>query len=334
MPVFGNLNIILHGLLFLELKASPQLTWLEITAPNLSGNHDLLMGTPGNLVNVNGQQIHWETLSGLTGGSPQKLIDGIPLDVPDSILQFDRNETNTGNIDKPNGDQGKIFLPWPAHWDVIRRDNRPAMGTRLPMKSLDQQVHTSIERRCGNTIGVCTVLSYTFSLLKLLPIPGWTPTANVHIYFQPQKLETNADVNNDLRNASFQLFSSDNFDLAMVDTGNNASTPIGRNPFPPNSGLSIIDELSLAETVSVVDPKTIEDEELRKKIAASLLAIQDYLLSILLIEANPLSIGFSGKHNLSGQGQNKIEERTNTEIAISMLMASPANCPTLFLGGS
>ena len=74
----GKLNIIVHGLLFLELKSN---SVLAITAPQLD-KHNLLMGTPGNLQNINNQEIHWESIPGVTPGTPvTPFIEGIPRDV-------------------------------------------------------------------------------------------------------------------------------------------------------------------------------------------------------------------------------------------------------------
>ena len=303
----GKLNIILHGLLFLELKSTPN-TWLEITAPDLSSNHNLWMGVAGNLQNINNREIHWETIPGVTAGRPGDPVEGIPGDVPDTLFRFSRNTTGVGNIDLPNN-QGKIFLPWPGSWDTIRRGPRPNLGTRSPDKPSAQQVHTQLERLCSKTIGVATVLTYD-AALDVPQLPGWVPTLNIEIYFQPDQPENVTAVNADLAKASKSLFSSDSFDLQIneKDGSLSASTPIGKTKFRPNSGLTFNDEVSLNEKVAVIDPRELNDP-LRKCVAA---------LRSFLLERQ--------EQKISGT-------RSETaEFHASLMMASPANCPMFFLG--
>jgi hypothetical protein len=314
------LNVILHGLLFLELKNGSSSPQLQITAPDLSSNHDLLIGVPGNLQNINFKEIHWEdpTLK-LKGGLPGlPAVNGVPTDVPDSIFQFSRTSTQVGDIDKSHI-QGKIILPWPAKWATIRKDNRPPLTTRLQNKPVDQQVHTDIERRCGNIIGVVTVLTYTYPL-SFPPIPGWTPSTNIEIYFQPKGRETVQEVNADLRAASFQLFSSDNFDLAIDISTGNTSTPIGQMPFPPNSGLSIEDELSLNENVMVIDPRNLDPQ-----VKQALLTLEEYLDQLeAAVTTTPLQ-------RTQSSDLSKLKNAAQLR-RMPLFIASPANCPTMFLG--
>jgi hypothetical protein len=323
------LNIILHGLFFLELKSTTTLNWLEITAPNLQANHDLSMGVPGNLQNINGQIIPWEQLPGLNGGSPGKLIGGIPMDVPDQIYQFSRHETEVGNIDK-QGNQGIIRLPWPKQWRTIRLGDRPSLTTRLSQKSVNTQVHTNIENRCNNVIGVATVLTYDYAL-SLPPIPGWSPSLNLEIYFQPKDPESIADVNDDLRTASAQLFSSDNFDLAIIDSGSssNASTPIGKTLYPEHSGLSIGDELFLNELVRVIDPSMIDNIDVKDAIVK----LQLFLLTLppIIFESNIVPHQMPPTSQQESHGIRKMDQIESLN-PLNILMASPANCPMFFLG--
>jgi len=285
------LNIILHGLLFLELKSTTTSSWLEITAPNLQTNHDLWMGVPGNLQNINGQTISWAQLPGLNGGSPGKLIGGIPMDVPDQIYQFGRIETEVGDIN-PQGNQGIIRLPWPSQWRTIRLGNRPNLTTRLPQKSLNKQVHTCIENRCNNVIGVATVLTYDYALS--LP-----PT-------------------------------SDNFDLAMVDLGSssNTSTPIGQMRYPEHSGLSIGDEISLNEVTRVIDPTAVDNVEVKDAIVK----LQLFLLTLPPIIFDPDDTRLvHGALRQSADSLYKTDQIDGLKSS-NIFMASPANCPLFFLG--
>ena len=325
MAIVGNVNIILHGLLFLELKKSASLTWLEITAPQLT-DHNLLVGVPGNLQNINGKEIHWET--SFQGGQPGVLNGGIPGDVPREVFQFSRSGAETGDIDG-TGIQGKIFLPWPAQWKTIRRGDRPALDTRLPRKSAEKQVQSHIKNRCNTMIGVATVLSYNYPL-SLPPIEGWSPSVNIEIYFQPKHREDIRNVNDDLTAASKQLFKSDNFDL-IFDTGNsNASTPIGEVQYPDHSGLSVGDEISLNEIVRVVDPKAVIDKTVKDAIAT----IQAYILTLPPIIVAPDTSAV--RESLASQYARHDEKRPSQGDSpiqpISVMMASPANCPMLFLG--
>ncbi|HET8887988.1 MAG TPA: hypothetical protein VFQ41_03725 [Candidatus Angelobacter sp.] len=312
----GSLNIILHGLLFLELNKNSKLTWLEITAPKLP-KHNLLMGTPGNLQNINNQRIHWETGMGLTPGTPRQPFDeGIPEDVPDTLFRFNRNTTDVGDIDL-TGDQGKIFLPWPGQWDTIRRGNRPNLASRLPGKALPKRVNIHIERLCSTQIGVATVLTYDYTT-NLPPLPNWSPNVNIEVYFQPDNPETVAEVNADLRTASQVLFSSDNFDLKFKEDDNSirTSTPIGKTKYPAHSGLTVTDELSLSEKVTLLDPLKIPDG-----LRDCLSSLESYLL---LQSSNP---------GLSGTDASKTITDERAERYMSYMMANPANCPMFFLGG-
>jgi hypothetical protein len=310
----GKLNIIVHGLLFLELKSN---SVLAITAPQLD-KHNLLMGTPGNLQNINNQEIHWESIPGVTPGTPATpFIEGIPQDVPSTLFKFNRNTTDVGNINLA-GDQGKIFLPWPNSWDTIRRGGRPKLTSRLlGTKDPKKQVRTHIERLCSTQIGVATVLTYDFTV-SLPSIPNWSPTVNVEIYFQPDNPEKVSEVNDDLATASKKLFSSDSFDLKIdeKDGGLSASTPIGQTKYPEHSGLSVTDELSLNEKIMLINPFDLSNP-LRK----CLVSLQSFLLQQVTVQ------GQTVKHPSEQNSDAELERYS------LMMMASPANCPMFFLGG-
>jgi hypothetical protein len=321
----GLLNVFFQGLFFWELKQDASSSWLEITAPKMEANHDLLGGVLGNLQDLNNQTVDWRAVPGLPHCTPQPSGTSIPGDVPKTMYQFTRKQTGVGGITGPN--QGKILLPWPSSFFTIRNASRPALTTRIPTKPPGSQVHMDVENLSSTTIGVVTLLQYTFPL-NLPPIPGLrSPTVNLHFYFQPKNVQTVPEVNDDLRDAS-PLFQNDNFDLKIDENASAASTPIGASPYP-TIGVTPQDELALNERVLV-----IPGGRCGTKVQDCLGQIQVCLEAVEAdLSLREHTAALQGDKKPSSQERKRVSKNeSESRRALSFMMANPANCPMFFVG--
>lgn len=281
----GTINIMIHGLFFMEHKTVTGLgDVLVITAPDLS-DHNFMGGAHDNLVVLNYQTIDWSTPGILKGGTPQPTVDGIPRDVLSTILQFSGIVTKTGGI--VGTGKGQIKLPWPNGFFSRRLGSTPIFLNT-------SQIGNDITSRCGSQTGVVTGFAYS-SDWPLPTLPGWGPTLNFHFYFQPPKAHDIDGVNNDLSLAA-AIFGSGAkyFDLQMDDS-NVLTTPVGTGTFVP--GLGVEDEISVDEKLQLVQPTSQKP-------------FLDCLSQGGITIAAPVAGGANFFYNL----------------------ASPANCPNMFLG--
>ncbi len=320
-PATGLLNVFLQGLFFLEVKQDADGPWLEITAPEMRTNHDLLAGVPGNLQDINHQIVNWRNVAGLQHGTP-KGSGTIPSDVPNTMYQFTRSATGVGDIVGSN--QGKILLPWPNNFFTIRQAARPGLKTRLPNKPPDSQVHNDIEKLSSKTIGVVTLLQYAFSP-NLPPIPEWPmPSINIHFYFQPKTPQQIKDVNEDLKNAS-PVFRNDSFDL-QIDENASATAPIGAAPYP-TIGVSSQDELALNERVQIIPSRRcVPVQDCLGQLQSCLEELETDLSLAEQTGPNKETSPLDRQHGRISK------DREKARRSLSFMMASPANCPMFFVG--
>jgi len=244
MPTKGHLNILLHGLFFMEANGNN----LEVYAPPTVSGHNFMGGTRGNITDLNAipGAIDFTQPSGLLQG--KKTAD--EKDVKPTILQFSRTET-VGTFKTKQANR-LIVLPWPQQFFSIR------LGDLAGFKfdsSGSAKVGTDIVTRCGNagknkSIGLVTGLNYFADFPDPL-LPGEVPSRNIHFYYDPGTGHDVNAVNADLINAQGIFTASSGFDLQMDKNSTFPVTPLDNPKVLPNTirGLTPEDGLSLGEPV-------------------------------------------------------------------------------------
>jgi hypothetical protein len=225
----GNVNILLHGLFFMEQDDNNNLV---IRAPKLN-DHVFLAGTTRNL--QAGTDMNWSKGYGLKGGTPSvSKGKGIPPEVKASILQFTREETGVGNFKTdPNLYFGTITLPWPQNFYPLRQ------GGPLQFDLNRKNVGPAIANRCKGQIGTTICLQYGYDFSGPV-LPGSTPTMNFQLHLASCK---DNDHVNDALDAASAIFNQPNFDLHIL----NSSTYTDVDQDPGILGVSPEDEESADE---------------------------------------------------------------------------------------
>jgi hypothetical protein len=234
MPTPGTINILLHGLFFLETKSNN----VEIFAPQVP-NHRFAGGTRGNITDIT-TGINWT--GSLTGKGAAN-----EAEVASTILQFSKQ--TVGGFKQKDVNR-LITLPWPNQFFSIRRS---ALAGFQYDTSVPHVVGDEIKRRCGtngnNQIGLVTVLSYGGSFADPT-LPGQTPTRNIHFFHDPGLPHDVGAVNADLQACRPVFNKKDAFDLLMDKNGSFPTTPLDDpTSLPSGVGITPEDGLSLNEPV-------------------------------------------------------------------------------------
>lgn len=245
-----NLNIVLHGLMFMELNRTSG--FLEISAPLMKQHaHRFKGGTRGNLVDLIGP-IDW-TGGKLTGkqGDPDPTKDVSP-----GILQFSKHplETEVGAFN-PKDAKRLIKLPWPISFSAYRAADinsfTPQPGV-IGQNILKWCKRTNATTGKPNTmVGLITVLNYTYDFPDL-PIPGLTHSWTLHFFHNGNLHGPIAEVNDDLQDAADAFTNPAGFDVRLKPDGNYPRVPLDPANILPK-GMTPEDELSLDEPITALD---------------------------------------------------------------------------------
>jgi hypothetical protein len=183
--VQGRINILLHGLFFMQGNANNPTKWLlEIFAPDISDHH-VFGGSWENVQELN-QDVDWTT-TGLHGKDQPTMSDKspIPTDIETSIPQFSRDETKVGDLTGPY--RRKLTFPWPQQIKSLRRGDFDTYFR--PQIIANSEVGSNITKYCKGPNGSallgtvpCLVYQYDF---PALPGTNWAPTLNYHFYHEP-----------------------------------------------------------------------------------------------------------------------------------------------------
>ncbi len=250
-----NLNVVLHGLFFMELNRNTN--YLEIYAPVVNTPHYFQGGVRGSLVDLSGMAspIDWSGDVNLTGKGSDPTPQG---DVNPAILQFSSYGTETGiGGFKPKDLRRLIILKWPMKFTSLRLTDisnfKPDPGS---------VVGKNIQKWCsrfGNkNVGIAAALQYTYKTSAPV-LPGTGLSWNFHFYFNAPPGERTKDVNADLKDAANIFVNQQGFDLHFDENTNYPAVPLDPPASLQNSGLNQEDELSLYEPV-----KTLVDVSLNQ----------------------------------------------------------------------
>jgi hypothetical protein len=236
----GNVNILLHGLFFMEANGNN----LEIYAPPTVSHHSFQGGVRGNIVDLNSitAPIDW------SGGVLTGKTTADPSEVKPTILQFSRQ--NTVGAFQPKQRNRLIILPWPKQFFSMRLSGLD--GFKYD-HSGSATIGKEIERRCGagrnKVIGLVTGLQYSADLSGPV-LPGETLDRNIHFYYDPGLPHDIHAVNDDLKKSKAIFSIGDGFDLQMDENAPYPTTPLDDpGNLPDIIGLTPEDGLTLNEPV-------------------------------------------------------------------------------------
>ena len=248
--VTGTVNILIHGLFFMQGNASNLQKWLfEIFAPQLTDHH-VFGGSWENVRELN-QDVDLTT-SGLHGkdvptmGPPSP----IPVDVETSIPQFSRDETKVGDLTGPY--RRKITLPWPKDIKCLRRGDFDTYFR--PQATANSIVGDNIIKYCKGQhrsalLGTVPCLIYDYDFPSL-PGTNWFPTLNYHFYHEPCSDPTSTTHANNALDEAAKLFQhSDKFKLILDD-------PLSDDPVLPGS----VDDQSVLGVTPEKDEMSLNED--------------------------------------------------------------------------
>lgn len=316
-PASGNdFYILLHGIMFMEhgtQEISPQkdIHTLVATLPSIA-SHILFCGLPpSSIVRCDTASIDW-TSSGLpTTNKPNANFSSsctltiqpsdIPQDIPQSMLQFSRSDTDVGQLNQTQYIAHKLIFPWPNDFQTIRLNDRPPFDTDFPAKQ-KVQVKDAIARCCPSPVGVVSVLHYVSGPIAPPFPPGSQPVTKYHYYFQdPSGL---GDINSHLKEAKKVFQNSNNFDLTVNMEGEVlTSAPVEAPGLP---GLDESDEYAYLEPHKLSKFVSLYLKEKKaRKLAKTTKKKKDYKVAKSLAA--------------------ELDERLQG-------LASSANCPNFYIG--
>lgn len=253
--VTGTVNILIHGLFFMQGNASNSQKWqLEIFAPQLTDHH--VFGGSWENVRELTQDVDL-TSSGLSGKNVPAMAPNspIPADVETSIPQFSRDETKVGDLTGPYS--RKITLPWPKTIKSLRRGDFDTYFR--PQATANSTVGDNITKYCKGQhrsalLGTVPCLIYDYNFPGL-PGTNWSPTVNYHFYHEPCSDPTSTTHVNSALDEAAKLFQhSDKFKLILGDPLSDDPVLPGSTDDQPVSGVKPEDdEMSLSEDLYYSD---------------------------------------------------------------------------------
>jgi hypothetical protein len=291
MPIKININILLHGLFFMEANNDK----LEIYAPPTVSGHRFEGGSRGNVVDLS-------SITAAIDLSDASVLQGKPkADVSDvrktrTILQFSRTPVGAFQTKQTNR---LIILPWPLQFFSIRLGDISGFTFDTSGSAV---IGNDIKARCGdakNRIGIVTGLTYTADFSGPV-LPGEHPTRNIHFYYDPGIGHDVNAVNDDLRHSRDIFTNGPGFDLQMQTNANYPATPLDDPAnFPNVPGISPEDGLAL-------------DEPVKTELDQSTKAFFEKVISFRL------------------PGEDFMEQRKKLSDGVDR-MINPANCPNFFV---
>lgn len=213
-------NIILHGLFFMRLNTSNNN--LEVLAPDIKDHH-FVGGPRGSRVVLTDKLI--DRTTDLTGKQGDPKPD---TDIPGSVFQFQRKDTDIKVFASDRTFKGKIVLPWPKTFYALRTDDITNSFPYDSKSKVGLSIELNARRKGSSTLGAVTLLQYTMQ--------GAGSLQNIHYYNQPCVIEQINDVNADFDSVKPCFSPATAFDLklrtdatiVLVDPSGNAE--LGTTP--------------------------------------------------------------------------------------------------------